>query len=226
MNNVHFRLALCYGFDRAAYNAVSVGEELKYASLKNSYTTGNFLQLNSEVTVDINGESKTYPAGTFYGVIEQDQLIADGSPVKVWDPAGDGGAGSGDGFDGWFNVENARAELAQAIEDLAAQGVEVSAENPIYIDLNHAAYSENASKMANVFKQTVESSLEGKVIVNLVDFDSSQQMQYAYYRNSTGAEANFDFSPNSGWGPDYGDAQSFLDTILPGGYMTKNLGIY
>ena len=62
--------------------------------------------------------------------------------------------------------------------------------------------------------------------MNLVAYDSGAEMQYAYYRNSTGAEANFDISHNSGWGPDYGDAQSYLDTIQPYGYMTKNLGIY
>ena len=80
--------------------------------------------------------------------------------------------------------------------------------------------------MANAYKQSIEASLEGKVIVNLVGFDDSLNLQYAYYRNTYGSEANFDISTGSGWGPDYGDPQTFLDTIQSYGYMCKNLGIY
>ena len=226
MNNQHFRLALLYGFDRGAYNAVSVGEDLKYASLKNSYTTGNFVQLSEEVTVDINGTATTFPAGTAYGVVMQAQLDADGYPIKVWDPEADGGAGSGDGFDGWYNVDNAVAELELAIEELAQIGVEISEENPIYIDTFYFTGSESNTNTKQAYKQGIESALGGKVIVNLVGYDDSTQMTYAYYRNSSGAEANFDISHSSGWGPDYGDPQSFLDTIQAYGYMTKNLGLY
>ena len=226
MNNQHFRLAMAYGFDRGAYNAVSVGEDLKYASLKNSYVTGSFSHINNDVTVDINGTATTFAAGTDYGVIMQAQLDADGYAIKVWDPEADGGAGSGDGFDGWYNVDNARAELELAIAELAEQGVEISAENPIYIDTFYFIGSESNTNLKNAYKQTIEASLEGKVVVNLIGFDDSQVMTYAYYRNSTGAEANFDISHSSGWGPDYGDPQTFLDTIQPYGYMTKNLGIY
>ena len=226
MGNQNFRMALLLGFDRAAYNAVSVGEELKYASLKNSYVTGNFQTLTEDVTVEINGTEKTYPAGTAYGVVMQDQLTADGSTIKVWDPDADGGAGSGDGFDGWYNVDNARAALEKAIEELGSVGIEISAENPIYIDSFYNASSETNTNTKQAYKQGIEAALEGKVIVNLVSYEDPNQMQYAYYRNSTGAEANFDISHNSGWGPDYGDPQSFLDTIQPYGYMVKNLGIY
>ena len=37
LNNQHFRLAIAYGMDRASHNAQTVGEELKYMSLINSY---------------------------------------------------------------------------------------------------------------------------------------------------------------------------------------------
>ncbi len=226
MNNKHFRLAMAFGFDRAAYNAVSVGEDLKYASLKNSYVTGNFIALPGETTVEINGTETTFPAGTNYGEIMQAQLDADGCPIKVWDPAADGGAGSGDGFDGWYNVDNARAELELAIAELAQAGVEISAENPIYIDTFYLASSETNTNTKQAYKQGIESALEGKVIVNLIAYEDSAQMQYAYYRNSVGSEANFDISHSSGWGPDYCDPQTCLDTIQAYGYMTKNLGIY
>ncbi len=222
----HFRLALLMALDRGSYNAVSVGEDLKYARLRNSYTPGTFQFLTEETTVSINGEDTTFPAGTAFGAIEQAQLDADGYPIQVWDPEGDSGAGSGDGFDGWYNPDNAKAELEQAIAALSAQGVEVSAENPIYIDYPYGSYSEIATNQANVVKQSIESALDGAVIVNLIAFDKDTDEEGAVYRFSAGNEANFDFSTGSGWGPDYGDAQSYLDTIQMYGYMCKNLGLF
>lgn len=227
MNNQHFRLALAYGFDRGAFNATRAGEDLKYASLKNSYVTGNFAQLQSDVTVDINGQSTSFKAGTYYGVIMQAQLDADGYPIQVWDPSGDDGVGSGDGFDGWFNLANAKAELEQAVADMAAVGVEISAANPIYIDVPYLSSSESVTNRVNVYKQSLEGNLDGKVVVNLVPFEVQLDYQYSYYRISHGNEGNYDSAPGtSGWGPDYGDPQTFLDTIQPYGYMTKSIGLY
>ena len=37
---------------------------------------------------------------------------------------------------------------------------------------------------------------------------------------------NYDIYDYTGWGPDYGDPSTFLDTMTPGGYETKNLGMY
>ncbi len=224
--NQHFRLALAEAIDRGSYNAQIVGDELKYARLRNSYTPGTFGFLSEEVTVDINGTATTFPAGTAFGEIEQAQIDADGVALKVWDPNGDSGAGSGDGFDGWYSPENARAELELAIADLASIGVEISAENPIYVDYPYGSYAETSTKMANSLKQSVEDALEGKVIVNLIAFDKDTDEESATYRFSAGNEGNFDLSTGSGWGPDYGDAQSYLDTIQLYGYMCKNLGLF
>lgn len=227
LNNQNFRLALAMAFDRGAFNSTIVGEELKFASLKNSYVTGTFGKTAGEVTVDINGVATTFPAGTYFGVIEQAQLDADGVPLKVWDPEADGGAGSGDGFDGWFNADAAAAYLDKAVAELAQIGVEVSAEKPIHIDVPFGAFSESVTNRMNAYKQSVEKYTDGKVVVDLVSFADSTSFSYSYYRTSNGAEANYDITPGtSGWGPDYGDAQSFLDTIQPYGYMTKNIGLY
>ena len=227
LNNQNFRLALAMAFDRGAFNSTIVGEELKFASLKNSYVTGTFGKTAGEVTVDINGVATTFPAGTYFGIIEQAQLDADGVPLKVWDPEADGGAGSGDGFDGWFNADAAAAYLDKAVAELAQIGVEVSAEKPIHIDVPYGAFSESVTNRMNAYKQSIEKYTGGKVVVDLVSFPDSSSFSYAYYRTSNGAEANYDITPGtSGWGPDYGDAQSFLDTIQPYGYMTKNIGLY
>ncbi len=142
LNNVHFRRAISFALDRGSYNAQSVGEELKNNSLRNSYTPWNFVTLEEAVTIDLNGTPTTFEAGTFYGIIMQAQIDADGVPIKAYDPAADGGSGSGDGYDGWYNVENAAAELDTAIEELAAEGIVIDETNPILLDLPYPSNSE------------------------------------------------------------------------------------
>jgi len=228
MANVHFRRAISYAVDRGSYNAQSVGEDLKYTSLRNTYTPGNFVYLEEDVTVDVNGKSTTFKAGTAYGVILQAQLDADGIAIKAYDKNADDGAGSSDGYDGWYNVENAKAELEQAIKDLKDAGITVDASNPIYIDLPYFSASTRYTNMANAYKQSVESTLEGKVIVNLVACADADEWQNAGYYTENGAEANYHVYDLSGWGPDYGDPSTYLDTMLPdyAGYMTKCIGIF
>ena len=227
LRNVHFRRALSFALDRGAHNAQVVGEDLKLTSLRNTYTPGTFVYLEQEVTVKINGKDTTYPAGTYYGKIMQDQIDADGVKIKVWDPTADGGIGSSDGFDGWYNVDNAVEELNKAIAELAEEGIEISAENPIYIDLPNYAASEVYNNRSMAYKQSIEEALGGKVILNLLDGDKAA-WYYAGYYPKTGDQSNYDIYDGSGWGPDYGDPQTYLDTMIPNykGYMTKSIGIY
>ncbi|MBQ3090496.1 MAG: peptide ABC transporter substrate-binding protein [Oscillospiraceae bacterium] len=228
LRNEHFRRALSFATDRGAYNAQTVGEELKYTSMRNSYTPGTFVYLTEDVTVAINGTDTTFEAGTYYGEIMQAQIDADGVEMMVWDPTADDGIGSSDGFDGWYNPEAAQAELALAVEELAAIGIEVSAENPIYIDLPYFSGSEAYGNRANAYKQSLETVLGGAVIVNLVECVDSAAWYYAGYYTTYGYEGNYDMYDVSGWGPDYGDPATYLDTFLPdyAGYMVKCIGLF
>lgn len=227
MNNQNFRLAMALGLDRAAYHAQRVGEELKLVSLRNSYVPGTFVETSKEITVDINGTPTTFPAGTKYGAMLQAAITADGYPMKVWDPELDDGVGSSDGFDGWYNVSAAREYLAKAVEELAAVGVEVSKENPIQVDYVYYGGSETFTNLANAYKQSIESSLEGVVQVNLVNVESQEQLNYSSFLHPDGTGLNCDESWGTAWTPDYGDPASYLDVFLPGGdgYMCKNLGL-
>ena len=228
LQNVHFRRAISFGVDRASYNAQVTGEDLKYNSLRNGYTPGTFVSLDEDVTIDINGEETTFPAGTYYGEIEQAQIDADGVKIKVWDSTADEGNGSSDGFDGWYSPENAMEELNTAIDELKADGVTIDADNPVVLDLPYASNDERFTNMANAYKQSLEASLEGLVKVNLVAANSNDEWYYAGYYTSYGYEANYDIYDLSGWGPDYGDPKTYLDTFLPdyAGYMVRTLGIF
>ncbi|SES18944.1 oligopeptide transport system substrate-binding protein [Butyrivibrio fibrisolvens] len=228
MRNQEFRLALLQSIDRGTYNAQTNGDDLKYNSLINTYTPGNFVQLEEDVTIAINGTDTTFPAGTYYGEIVQAQLDADGVNAKVWDPEANDGLGSSSGFDGWYNKDAAVEHLNKAVEELAAQGVEVSAENPILVDYPYFEASEVYANRANAFKKSVEDALGGAVVVNLVACATSDDWYYAGYYTDLGSDANYDIYDVSGWGPDYGDPKTYLDTMLPdyAGYMVKCFGIY
>ncbi|MCD8069035.1 MAG: ABC transporter substrate-binding protein, partial [Lachnospiraceae bacterium] len=76
-----FRLALSYATDRGAYFAQTKGEDLKYASIRNTYTPGDFVFLDEDATIDINGTATTFAAGTYYCQILQAQLDPDDSKI-------------------------------------------------------------------------------------------------------------------------------------------------
>ena len=96
--------------DRGAVQAQGNGEELKYASLRNSYVPATFSSLTKDMTVTLyDGTSVTFPSGAWYGEMLQSFLDDAGVPVKVWNTEIDGG--SSDGYDGWYSPENAMAYL-------------------------------------------------------------------------------------------------------------------
>ena len=224
LQNVHFRRAISFAADRGAYNAQQVGEDLKYTSLRNTFTPGYFVSLSKDTTIQINGTDTTFPAGTYYGEIVQKQIDADGVKIKVWDAENK----TSDGFDGWYNPENAVEELNTAIEELAEEGITIDESNPIQMEYPYPSAVEVYTNKANSYKKSVEAALGGKVVINLVDAVDLDGWYYAGYYVNYGYEQNYDVYDVSGWGPDFGDPCSYLDTMLPDyeGYMTKCFGIF
>lgn len=224
LQNVHFRRAISFAADRGAYNAQQVGEDLKYTSLRNTFTPGYFVSLSKDTTIQINGTDTTFPAGTYYGEIVQKQIDADGVKIKVWDAENK----TSDGFDGWYNPENAVEELNTAIEELAEEGITIDESNPIQIEYPYPSAVEVYTNKANSYKKSVEAAFGGKVVINLVDAVDVDGWYYAGYYVNYGYEENYDVYDVSGWGPDFGDPCSYLDTMLPDyeGYMTKCFGIF
>lgn len=224
LQNVHFRRAISFAADRGAYNAQQVGEDLKYTSLRNTFTPGYFVSLSKDTTIQINGTDTTFPAGTYYGEIVQKQIDADGVKIKVWDAENK----TSDGFDGWYNPENAVEELNTAIEELAEDGITIDESNPIQIEYPYPSAVEVYTNKANSYKKSVEAALGGKVVINLVDAVDMDGWYYAGYYVNYGYEQNYDVYDVSGWSPDFGDPCSYLDTMLPDyeGYMTKCFGIF
>ena len=222
--NNDFRLALCHAIDRVTYNAQSVGEEVAAYSLRNTYTPGNFVTLPQAAIVKVGGEDKTFPAGTEYGAIVQAQLTADGSSIVAYKN------GTTDGYDGWYNPTAAKAYLAKAVEALAKEDVIIDEKHPIQIDLPTFTGSEIYEARGNAIKKSIEASLDGFVKVNIIACKTSDDWYNAGYFTESGKEANYDIYDVSGWGPDYGDPSTYLDTMYAdakgAGYMVKCIGIY
>lgn len=227
-SNTNFRMALARSIDKKSYNAQVTGDDAALYSLGNMYTPGSFVQLSKDVTIKINGTAKTFAKGTYYGAIVQAQLNADmgKDAMKVWDPTADEGLGSSSGFDGWYNVSVAQKYFTKALEELKAQGVDVSESNPIVVDYPYYSGLANYANRAQALKQNIEAAFGGKVKINLVETNDMYGWYYAGYYCEAGNECNYDFYDVSGWGPDFKDPQSYLATMIPGGDMIKMLGLY
>lgn len=226
VNNRHFRLAIAFAFDRGSHMAQTMGEEIKYVRLRNTFVPGDFVVMAADTTIDINGTATTFPAGTYYAEIVQAQLDADGFPAKVYDPS-TGADDPSTGFDGWFNIDNAKKEFEQAVAELAAQGVEVSAENPIYLDLPFAGMETSTVNQAEVYRQCMENAFGGAVKINLIAGNSWEEVDNATFYPQAGEDFNMDITAlNFGWGADWGDPNSYLDNLIPTGVQIRGYGLF
>ena len=208
--NKNFRKALQHAFDKGTVNATSRGEDLKLANLRNMYTHPEFVQLSADAK---DADGNEFKAGTMYGEIVQFYLDQMGAKVNV-----------ADAVDGWYNPEAAKEYLAAAKEELGD-----SVSWPIYIDVVYYGASAGNTAQAQAYKQVIESTLGAEnVVVNLLEATTSEDFYACGYRASNGEAGNFDMFYGSGWGPDYGDPNTYLNTFLGGGagYMTKVIGLY
>lgn len=210
LNNKHFRQAMQYAFDKATVNATSRGEELACTNLRNMYTHPEFVKLENEVT---DKDGHTFPAGTLYGDMVQYYCEQYGMPIDVHD-----------GIDGWYHPEEAKAALEAAKAELGD-----SVTYPIYIDVVYYSASDAQTAQANAYKSVIEGTLGAEnVVVNLVEATTPEDYYASGYRASNGEAGNYDMFYGSGWGPDFGDPCSYLDTFLGegAGYMTKVIGVF
>lgn len=211
MQNTNFRRALQHAWDRVTHNGVSVGAELAAISLRNIYTAPGFVTLGK----DVEFEGHTFAAGTQYGDLVQYFLDKLG---RVCNTA--------DGRDGWYNVEEARKYMERAKAQLGEDFQTVQIEVECY------AGSKVQVAQAYAFKNSLEGALnydgQKNVEVEVLLALTTDDYYKAGYRAENGQAGCFDVFYGSGWGPDFGDPCSYLDTFLGGGagYMTKVIGLF
>lgn len=207
MQNKNFRKALLHGIDRAALNAITRGEDLASTNIRNIYTAPEFVSLTKEEKIG----NKVFPVGTPYGTLVQYFLDQKGAKIKT-----------ADGQDGWFNPTAAVNYLKAAKQELGADWPKDG------VKLDIVTYTGAASYVArdNGFKELMENTLGAQgVHINIIEATTSNDYYAVGYRASKGSALGMDIFYGSGWGPDYADPSTYLDTMAEGGYMVKLTGI-
>jgi ABC-type oligopeptide transport system substrate-binding subunit len=212
--NKNFRKALSYALNKETINAAAVGSDLGTTSLRNMLTCPDFVVLSKDVT-DANGH--TFKAGTQYGDLVQYYLGGDDAEIQV-----------ADGQDGWHNEDLAKKYMEIAIEELKATDPNFFS-SPITIEYLSWGASTTLKNQAQVFKANLEQTFGTDIIsVNVFSPMSSSTYYAAGYTAATSADCNYDAYAGSGWGPDFADPSTYLETFLSdgNGYMTKVIGLY
>ena len=114
-------------------------------------------------------------------------------------------------------LEAAKAELGDAVNW------------PVTIDVVYNSIDPAITNQAQAYKQIIEGCLGAEnVVVNLVEATTKEDYYACGYRAADGEAGNFDMFYGSGWGPDFGDPCTYLDTFLGNGagYMTKVIGLF
>ena len=208
LQSQNFRRALLHGWDRGTWNAPRSGDVLKYNNLRNMYCTPDFVTMPSEFTLD----GVKLEKGDSYGAMVQKFLDNDGEPIKV-----------ADGQDGWYNLDAAAKFMAAAreeLKDIWPAGKKVVIETVVY------SASKGMKAQGEAYKQVMEAAFPNDISVELLYTDNIDAYYAAGYDVLHGEEENQDIFYGSGWGPDYGDPSTYLDTFGPEGYMCKVLGLF
>lgn len=210
LQNKNFRKALMFAFDKKTYNAVVRGEDLATTNLRNMYTHPEFVQIENAVT---DADGHTFAAGTFYGEMVQYYCDKLGLGISVKDSV-----------NGWY-----QPDAAKQCKEAAKAELGTTVSYPIQIDVVYYSASDVDTAQAAAYKSVLEECLGAEFVqVNLVEATTSEDFYACGYRASNGEAGNYDMFYGSGWGPDYGDPSTYLDTFLGegAGYMTKVIGLF
>ena len=107
------------------------------------------------------------------------------------------------------------------VEKAKADGISF----PIHLDMLVNETADILVKQANSFKQSIEASTQGNIIIELV-LRQEDIVEAIAYENTDPAMTDYDISTFSGWGPDYQDPKSFVDIYSPTiGYYMHAVGL-
>lgn len=197
--NKNFRLALEFAINKPEYRAQSVGKTGAEKGIRNMLTPSEF------VTVD----------GKAYGAVVEEKL-------KALDKETFGKVKLEDGQNGWYDADKAKELIEKAKSELQGQGVQF----PIHLDLPQSETSEINVNQAKSLKHSIETALGSDNVVIDIQLLNDDAYYAATYQATTAADADYDISTASGWGPDYQDPSTYLDIYNSRtGAQLQNLGL-
>ena len=195
--NKSFRQAINFAYDRTAYGAQSQGEDGATKIVRNLLVPPTFVTLE----------------GKDFGDVVASKMVNYG---KVWE-----NMNFDDAQDAYYNADKAKEVFAQAKKELEAKGVQF----PIHLDLPVDQTFKKGVQEASSFKQSIESVLGADNVVIDIQMLTTEEMDSIGYLANTAAQKDYDLY-NGGWGPDYQDPSTYLDTLsLTSGGSLQNFGL-
>ncbi len=210
VQNKNFRKAVLYAFDRTTWNGSLRGAELAEKNLRNMYTKPDFVTFSSA------GEwgGVSWEANETYGsVVTKFLRLTDKTITDL-----------SDGHDAWKKPDAAKSFLAKAKEELGNKWV-----GPVHIEVVCDGTNPSSLNQAQVLKQNIEGTLgSANVLVDVISAAKSDTFYALGYRAQDGAHIGMDLFTGAGWGPDYADPSTYVNTYLPdgAGYMTMLNGLW
>ena len=125
-----------------------------------------------------------------------------------------------DGVNAYYQPEATKLYVEKAWEELGLKETD-----KVYIDYPYEADSETQVLQANQLKASVEEASGEKIIVNCIPAKDYYTYLYMNYLVDDASEMNYDLDISSGWGPDYGDPSTYINTFKRGGDMIRLSGI-
>lgn len=198
--NKHFRRAFMYAVDKSDLNAMRTPNSPDDWTC-NTYTING-------LAVDENGKDyveyiyEKFAAENGITVAEAKELIAPGKP----------------GID---NADMAKAEMTLAIPELETAGVTfpIKAEYWWTANANRMPYFQAVVQGITDTIGTIQYNGSAKQILENTIYTTAKSTNAFYYYQYSIQIGNF------GWGPDYGDPSTYLNTFKVGGDLTPNLGL-
>lgn len=234
--NENFRQAVFSAIPKVELNALQDDEDTALVCIRNTYTTPEFVSIGSSVTTE---SGVTHPAGSqYYEMVDKEMKAInakDGNDYGKYKSTYRKGSESSsektdanlstfkDRESSYFNEKTAQEIAAVAKTELEAQGVTF----PVHVDYLCYNAADTFLAQAQLLKKRVEKILnENGAFIEIYIQGTSSMTNYetSHFLAPTGADMNFDLSSGTGWGPDYGDPATFLNTLSWEGDLYGNLG--
>ena len=237
--NENFRKAIFSAIPKVELNALADDAETALVCIRNTYTTPEFVSIGASVE---NATGVTHAAGSQYYEMVNREMKAlnekngdDFAKYKSNYAKKGGTESSSEKVDANLSTfkdrENSYFNEATALDLAKKAKAELAAENvtfPVHIDYLCYNSADTFLAQAQLLKKRVEKIVNADgtnlVEINIQGTSSMSNYETSHFLAPTGADMNFDLSSGTGWGPDYGDPATFLNTLAWEGDLFGNLG--
>ena len=231
--NENFRKAVFSAIPKIQMNAFADDNNTANVSIRNSYTTPEFVTTTGTVTNETTGV-KHEGTNYYYQLLNnemkaQNEVNGDDYArfASSWDPKEGVESSSeanestfADKENSYYNEDTAKALKRKAVEELGD-----TVTYPIHIDYLSFESSDIYNAQSKLLENRVESILGSDFIdINIQSTSNQPNYENSHFMASSGSKMNFDLSSGTGWGPDYGDPATFLNTLAWEGDLQNNLG--